>query len=263
MPIITLTTDWKSDDFYVGAVKGAIISECPSVAIIDITHQIQTYNVAQAAFILRNSYRHYPKGTIHIIGVNSESNNKSPYIAIKADGHYFIGTANGIFGLMFDKKPEIIVKINNNNDDLLTFPELSIFAKTACDLVKGKNIMELGEEITELSQQIPIMPAIDENIITGSIIYIDSYKNAITNISRDLFYKIGQNKRFEILIKSNSNKISKINKTYNDTPMGELLAIFNSLNLLEIAMNKGKICELLDFNINTTVRIKFYDNTNN
>ncbi len=262
MPIITLTTDWTSNDFYVGAVKGAIISECPNVTIIDITHQIQTYNVAQAAFILRNSYNHYPKGTIHIIGVNSESSNKYPYVVIKANGHFFIGAANGIFGLMFDKKPEIIVKINNNND-LLTFPELSIFTKTACDLVKGKNILELGEELSELSQQIPIIPAVDENIITGSIIYIDSYKNAITNISKDLFYEVGKNKKFDILIKSNNNKISKINKTYNETPIGELLAIFNSLNLLEIAMNKGKICELLNFNINATVRIKFYDNKNN
>ena len=262
MPIITLTTDWTSNDFYVGAVKGAIISECPNVTIIDITHQIQTYNVAQAAFILRNSYNHYPKGTIHIIGVNSENSHKSPYIVIKADGHYFIGTANGIFGLMFDKNPETIVKINNN-DKLLTFPELSIFSKIACDLAKGKNILELGEELTELSQQIPIMPAVDENIITGSIIYIDSYKNAIANISKDLFYEVGKDKKFDILIKSNSNKISKINKTYNETPVGDMLAIFNSLNLLEIAINKGKICELLNLNINTTVRIKFYDNKNN
>ena len=262
MSIITLTTDWKANDFYVGAVKGAIISECPDVTIIDITHQIQTYNVAQAAFILRNSYNHYPKGTIHIIGVNSENSSKYPYVVIKADGHFFIGSANGIFGLMFDEKPEIIVQINND-DDLLTFPELSIFSKTACDLVKGKNILELGEKITELSQQIPIMPAVDDNIITGSIIYIDSYKNAITNISRDLFQKVGKKKKFDILIKSNSNKISKINKKYNETSIGELLAIFNSLNLLEIAINKGKICELLGLNINTTIRIKFYDNTDN
>ncbi|MBE9467116.1 MAG: SAM-dependent chlorinase/fluorinase [Bacteroidetes bacterium] len=262
MSIITLTTDWKANDFYVGAVKGSIISECPDATIIDITHQIQTYNIAQAAFILRNSYNHYPKGTIHIIGVNSENSAKYPCVAIKADDHYFIGAANGIFGLMFDEKPEIIVKIKSNND-LLSFPELSIFSKAACDLAKGKNILELGEQIPKLSQQIPIMPAIDENVITGSIIYIDSFKNAITNISSDLFYKVGKKKKFDILIKSNSNKISKINKKYDETSIGELLAIFNSLNLLEIAINKGKICELLDLNINTTIRIKFYDNTDN
>ncbi|MCK5822504.1 MAG: SAM-dependent chlorinase/fluorinase [Bacteroidales bacterium] len=262
MSIITLTTDWKANDFYVGAVKGAIISNCPDVTIIDITHQIQTYNVAQAAFILRNSYNHYPKGTIHIIGINSENSKKYPYVVIKADGHYFIGAANGIFGLMFDEKPDIIVKINNEKK-LLTFPELSIFSKTACDLAKGKDILELGEKISYLSQQIPIMPAVDENVITGSIIYIDSYENAITNISQDLFNKVGENKKFDILIKSTSNRISKINSTYDGTSIGELLAIFNSLNLLEIAINKGKVCELLDLNINTTIRIKFYDNTNN
>ena len=262
MSIITLTTDWKANDFYVGAVKGAIISECPEATIIDITHQVQTYNIAQAAFILRNSYNHYPKGTIHIIGVNSESSKKHPYVVIKADGHYFIGAANGIFGLMFDEKPEIIVK-TKSEDGLSSFPELSFFSKTACDLSKGKDILELGERISDLSQQIPIIPAVDENVITGSIIYIDSYENAITNISQDLFNKAGKNRKFEILIKSNSNRINKINKTYDETSIGELLAIFNSLNLLEIAINKGKVCELLDLNINTTIRIKFYDNTDN
>ncbi|MCK4661533.1 MAG: SAM-dependent chlorinase/fluorinase [Bacteroidales bacterium] len=259
MPIITLTTDWQSTDFYAGAIKGKILSLCPSANIIDISHNIQTFNFVQAAFIIKNSYKNFPEGTIHIICINSEQNETKPFIVLKINKQYFIGADTGIFGLIFDEQAEIAIKIKNNKTSISTFPEFDIFAEAAANLANGKQISELGDKIKELNRIIPLRPTIDDNIITGKIVYIDSYKNAITNISKNIFDTIGKNRKFEITIKSNLFKINKINNTYHETSAGEILAIFNSLDYLEIAMNHGNLCELLNLDTNSIVRIVFSD----
>ena len=103
----------------------------------------------------------------------------------------------------------------------------------------------------------PLLASINESVIAGSVIYIDSYQNAITNISRELFEKIGKGRPFEILVQSYHYKINRINKTYNETSDGELLAIFNSVGLLEIAINRGKVAELLNIGLHSNIRVKF------
>jgi S-adenosylmethionine hydrolase len=196
MPIITLTTDWKQNDFYTGALKGTILTKCPDIQIVDISHQIPPFNTSQAAFVIKNSYNHFPKGTIHIIAVDAIPDKGNNYIAIKLNRHFFIGCDNGIFSLIAKDKPEI---------------------------------------------------------------YIDSYKNAITNITNELFDRVGKNQPFEIFIQSRKYKITHINKTYSETSIGGLLALFNSLGLLEIAMNKANLTDLLNLSIGSTVRIDFLD----
>ncbi|MFW6364787.1 MAG: SAM hydroxide adenosyltransferase, partial [Bacteroidota bacterium] len=98
---------------------------------------------------------------------------------------------------------------------------------------------------------------IDESVIIGRIVYIDSFSNAITNITKDLFYRVANNRKFQIFVQSNTHKINSISKTYNDKPEGELIALFNSLNLLEIAMNGGNAAELLALSTDSTVRVRF------
>ena len=123
----------------------------------------------------------------------------------------------------------------------------------------GNKIEELGIKIQDIERQTPLIPVIDEAIIAGSVIYIDSYNNLITNISKDLFEQVGRRRNFEILVQSNHYKIKKINKSYNETSSGELLALFNSAGLLEIAINKGNIAELLNLGTNANIRIKFFE----
>lgn len=255
MPIITLTTDWNEDDYYIGSVKGAIISQVPNVKIIDISHKIKPFNILQAAFILRNSFPHFPKNTIHIIGVNTEPEKKQKNLVIYAEGHYFIGTDNGIFSLIFQNHPKHIIELETKETP---FPALDSFVHVASRLAMGDNIESMGKKVNDFQKKVPLRATIDENVITGSIIHIDSYKNAITNISRDLFERIGKNRLFELFVQSNSYKIQKINTTYNETSPGELLALFNSLNLLEVAINKGNAADLLNLSTNSTIRIKFH-----
>lgn len=245
-------------DFYLGALKGKIISLDPGLTLIDISHQIPNFNIAHAAFILKNCYHHYPRGTVHIVAVNAVSSPENPYVAVKADGHYFISCDNGIFGLIINKEPEAIVQIQTEYEDT-SFPSLFIFAEAACHLAAGKKISELGKPLDRLSRRVPLRAAIDDSVITGSVIYIDSYQNAITNITNDLFNRVGNGRPFEILVTSNHYMINKLNKKYGETSTGEILALFNSLNLLEIAINNGNAASLLNLSPGSSIRVSFKD----
>ncbi len=258
MAIITLTTDWKFDDFYTGAVKGMIYSNCTDAKIVDINLQINPFNIVQGTLILQQSFQYFPKGTIHIFDVNSVVSNETGYAVIKYLDHYFIGANNGSLGLIITGEPQAAFKIEMfRNDDCLTFPALHIFAPAAAFLANGNKIEDIGIVIHDIERQTPFRPVINDDTIVGSVICIDSYNNLITNISKDLFNQVGSGRSFEIIIKSNHYKIKKINDTYNETSVGELLAVFNSASLLEIAINMGNIAELLNIGINSNIRVRF------
>jgi len=258
MPVITLTSDWNLQDFYLGALKGKILNLVPTVTLVDISHQIPNFNIAHTAFILKNCYHHYPKGSVHLIAVNAVSNPGNLHIAVKAEGHYFIGCDNGILGLILNTEPEAIFAINSG-DDNTSFPSLFVLAKAACHIAQGKKISDLGKPIKQLSKSVPLRAAIDDSVLTGSVIYIDSYQNAITNITRDLFDRVGKGRAFEILVSSNYYMINKLNIKYGETSTGEILALFNSLGLLEIAINNGNAASLLNLSSGSSIRITFKD----
>ncbi len=258
MSIVTLTTDWRQNDFYVGAVKGTILKHSPHTNVVDLNHQIAPFNISMAAFVVKNSYSFFPEGSVHIVDVSAEPTEEKGYIALKYHNHFFICANNGIIGLLFKEDPEKAVNIEKYT--LLsspTFSGISVLAPAAAHLADGGNIEDLGTLTVDLIKQIPLRPAIDESVISGSVIYIDSYQNAITNITKELFERIGKGRQFEILVQSNYYKIKRLNQFYNETSPGELLGLFNSLDLLEIAIYRGNAAELLNLGINSTVRIKF------
>jgi S-adenosylmethionine hydrolase len=254
MSIITLTSDWSASDYYVGVIKGRILGSGNKIEIVDISHKIQAFNSIQAAFVLRNAYPAFPPGTVHLIFVNSESSNDKPFLAVKSAGQYFIGADNGIFSLICGDEIESIVKIRMKPDN--SFSSLIIFPEIAVKLAEGMNIEELGEASENIIKRIPLRPTIDHNTLTGSVIYIDSYQNAITNISRDLFEKVTQNREYEIYVQSKHYRINHVSNYYNEVQVGELLALFNSVGLLEIAINNGNAARLLNLDTNSTVRVE-------
>ena len=105
MAIITLTSDWGLSDYYIAAVKGAIYSASPDVTIVDVTHNIARFDIRSAAFIIKNCYKNFPDGTIHILAVDTEESVDNPHVALKMNGHYFIGTDNSIFSLIIGEEP--------------------------------------------------------------------------------------------------------------------------------------------------------------
>ena len=195
------------------------------------------------------------------MSINSETSKEKPHVLIKYDGHYFIGTDNGMFHLFMEGKTESIIEINREKENS-SFPELNIFARMACEIINQKDIAKLGKEKKSLYKQLPILPAIEESLIIGKVIYIDSYYNVITNVSKDLFEQVCKNRSFDIYVQSKSNRISKINNKYNETSEGELLAIFNSVGQLEIAIREGKAAQLFNLTTNSAIRIVFNDNKN-
>jgi S-adenosylmethionine hydrolase len=261
MAIISLTTDWHHRDYYLGALKGRLLSLCPNAQLVDLSHNVDNFNTSQAAFILKNAFHHFPEGSIHIVGINSEACKDHPHVAVKYNGHYFIGADNGIFSLSMKGEPEEIVSIDNIalDESYHTFPELNIFTKAAAHIMEHDGITGLGEKRSELYRLVPIRAVLQKGAITGQIIYVDSFGNAITNVSKDLFESARQNREFEILVQSNHYRINTINNNYCDTPDGEILAIFNASGLLEIAINKGNLSELLQLDTNSDIRIKFHD----
>ena len=261
MGVITICSDWNGRDYYLGALKGRLLSLCEGAQIVDMSHNIESYNISQAAFIVKNAYHYYPEGSIHIITVNSETSSNQPHVVVYNKGHYFIGTDNGMFNLIFRDQPDEIrhLKVGNKENHLFNFPELSVFAPAAAHLYNKGKLSNLGKKAKSLYNMVPIRALIQKDTMTGKVIYIDSYSNAIVNISKDRFYSILEGRDFEILVQSNQHLITKISQHYNDVPEGDILAIFNSAGMLEIAMNKGKLSKLLEIDTNSDIRVKFHD----
>jgi S-adenosylmethionine hydrolase len=251
MAVITLTTEWKPEDIYHGILKGKLCSLCPGVVIIDNANNIPAFNISHASFVIRNTWNKYPKGTIHIICVQSEAGSKQDHLIVKAKDHYFIGTDNGIFNLILNSDPDEVVKIDNGGTD----DELEIFARAAADLASGKKMSDIGKHVSSISEHVPLRATIDKNVIIGSIIFIDSYGNAISNITKEVFYRVFEGRKYRILIQSNKNYTDHIVEKYRDVPVGELLARFNSLDLLEISINGANVSELLSLSPGSVIRI--------
>lgn len=258
MHIITLTSDWNNDDYYVASLKGKLLTQCPDALIVDLSHKVEPFKSAEAAFLVRNSFRNFPEGSIHIIAVNSEPENGKLLLAASIAGHYFICADNGILGMLGESEPDQIVSIaQNTNMQDSSFTSISVFADVACRLAGGIPLEKLGDRLDEFEIPAPLKPTLGENNLIGSVIYIDTYQNAITNISREFFERTGKGRSYTIYVQSKHNVLHKICKKYNEVTDGELLALFNSLGLLEIAIRNGNAAGLLKLTCDSTIRVDF------
>lgn len=256
-PIITLTSDWGLKDYYLSSVKGAIYSRSPNAVIVDISHMVRHYDIRQAAFMIRNAYPYFPPDTIHIIDIDSIETSKKQHVVLHIHGQYFIGADNGIFNLIFGSEPDEIINIDVTQDSAyFTFPARDRFAKVACDLANGMPMQSFGGKVEKLIQRFNFQPEVSHGKISGKVIYIDGYDNLFTNITWDLFKEHVDKKPFTIPIPPGYS-IKKISKAYDEVPEGEIVAIFASNNLLQIAMNRGKAASLLGLKIDSSINISF------
>ncbi len=258
MAIITFTSDWGDTDYYAAAVKGRILQELPGAVLVDITHKIPRFNTREAAYVLRHAYRHFPQGSIHIIGVNTEESLDEPHLVVQYDGHYFIGADNGVFSLIFekDRKPDKIFTLDILQDsDKYTFSGLFRFAKAAVLLARGEAIETFGEAMPSINQKLDYEPSYNASGIRGMIIHIDPYRNAITNISRQLFDRVVGKKPFVVRFKDYD--CEHIGDCYADAG-GEanLVCLFGSHDLLEIALMNAPASSLMGLEINDPVFIE-------
>jgi len=251
MAIITLTTDFGEKDPFVAAVKGAIYSQLDSAIIVDISHAVSPFHITQAAYIIQNSYKNFPKGSIHIIGIDSEVTPENKHIVILLDGHYFICADNGIVSMITtDVKPEKIVEITYYDGESSNFSVLDVFTKVACHIARGGSLDLIGKKIFKLKQLNNIQPVINNsgNQIIGNVIYIDNYGNVISNITKTLFRSIAKGRSFTIATRN--VQFNKIFDRYSEAILfdlapekreedGKKLALWNSSGYLELAVYKS------------------------
>ena len=229
MAIITLTSDWGTKDYYVAAVKGTILSQLPAATIVDVTHEIEPFNVSQAGFTLKNCYRCFPPGTIHIIGVDTIESMECPHVVVKAEGQFFISTDNGIFSHILDGQYEEAVCIDVLQDsDFFTFASRDRFAKVAVMLAKGEPLSSIGEPRLKLNPGGAFCAVARDNTIEGVVMHIDSYDNLITNISRELFEQVGKGRNFTIKVKGDLYTIEEISECYDDVDPLDPVALFGT-----------------------------------
>lgn len=276
MAIITLTTDFGIKDHFVGVLKGSIYTELPDANIVDISHGISPFNIQECAYILQNSYHNFPKGTIHIVGVDSEATQENQHIAVLVDGHYFVSANTGVIGLITSElRPEKVVEINIPDRIQGSFPVMSVFVQVACHIARGGTLEVVGKPFTNLKLLREFSPRISEDgkKITGSVIYIDNYGNVVTNIRKNLFEKHRKGSKFEL--QARNQKIKEIHSCYHDIidfnleknkrkGDGDLLAIFNSSGYIELAIYKsnlntvGGASTLLGLEYRDTIIVDFY-----
>jgi len=256
VPVITLTTDLGLHDYYVGALKGTILSQMPEVTIVDISHSVPAFDIRHAAYVLKQAYQNFPKETVHILGVNAEISANQTHLAIYCDGHYFIGTDNGIFSLLFDKIPDKIYDLSNirQETELLIFPLKNIFVKAACHLARGGTPEVLGMQQNDFRKVDTVNPVFSDNTLHGTVIYIDSYGNAVVNITRKLFSDTVKGKNFTI--EFSGEEINEISQRYNETAGGNILALFNSAGYLEIAQVQDSVSKLYNLSVSSPVVIR-------
>jgi len=274
MSIITLTTDFGHKDYFVGALKGKILSEHKEAVIVDISHEIDLFNTLEASYCIEAAYHNFPKGTIHIIGVDSERVGDTQHIAMQWDDHYFICADNGILNALIQKKiPQKIVAITIHDRLNIDASDMDVFVAVACHIARGGLLNVIGKEITSLKPVSVLTSSITDDLseIKGQIVYIDSFGNCVTNISHKQFNDTIRGRKFEIVIKN--KKFSRLHKSYSDFQVtdvkqlkdleGDFLALFNENGYLEIAIYKsnpktvGSAATLLGLHFRDTVSIKF------
>ena len=275
MAIITLTTDYGNKDYSVSSLKAKLISNIDNIRIVDISHDISPFNLSEAGYVLEGAFRDFPKGTIHILSVDSELTPENRHIAIMYEGSFFIGADNGVFSLIFrDKKPDQIVEINihSNYNNNISADEL--FVKVASHIKRAGPLNVVGTEIKKIKEITNLRPVINKEInqILGSVIYIDNYGNVVTNITEKLFKEISKTRPF--IINARNVKFSKIYKNYSDAidfslekkdreEDGKKIAIFNNLGYLQLCIYRsnpqtvGSASALFGLNYRDVVSVQF------
>ena len=275
MSLVSLTTDFGLKDYFVAAIKAELYQEIEGVNVVDVSHQISPFNHTEAAYVLKNAYSAFPKGSIHIIGVDSEYTPENVHIVMLLEGHYFIGANNGIFSLIKEERiPEKIVEINIHKNIVSSFPVLDIFVKVAGHIARKGSLDVIGKNINQIKEVTDVKPVINtsEDQILGSVIYIDNFGNVVTNINKKVFLEYQKGREYTILTKS--VKLHSIYNSYteainfsipkeNREEDGKKIALFNAAGQLELSIYKsnpqtvGSANSLFGLEFRDTITIKF------
>jgi S-adenosylmethionine hydrolase len=260
--VITLTSDYGYRDYFAGAMRGLLLSQGTDIQIVDISHQVAPYNIPEAAYTIRNAYPYFPKGSVHVVLVDTVEKQGVDPLAMHLDGHYFIGANNGLFPIIrTDLTPDLVVSLGANQ---VRISNWHIFARAAHQLASGLRLSELGAPFSEMERIGITRPSVHPSgdSILGNVIYIDNFGNLVTNISKALIQEVGRGRDLQIQLPRNKT-LKKLSNNYHDaTADGQLGALINSGELLEIFLYKSGetlngASSMLGMRIDDSVNISF------
>jgi S-adenosyl-L-methionine hydrolase (adenosine-forming) len=244
MAIITLTTDIGQQDYLVAAVKGQLYSVSEQLTIVDVSHQLSSFNYPQAAYFCCSAFRHFPKNTFHIVLVNMFDEQPKQMLLAYHNEQYIACADNGLLTMIVDGTPEYVVGLplpENEN------PTTLVCTKTIIDayrkMLAGAALQQVGNTAVSIVEKLRLKYVTSPTTMEGQILYIDNFENVIVNITREDFEKERIGRKFKIVFKRDE-VIDTISDTYASVPQGEKVAFFNSAGYLEIAINKGNAAGL-------------------
>jgi S-adenosylmethionine hydrolase len=254
LSIVTLTTDLGYRDPYLGIVKAELYGKIKDITLVDLACDVRNNAISDAAFILKHSLTYFPKDTIHLVAVklivnNSQlnQNNKgidnTRYLLTRYKDQYIVCLDNGLISLIDETFNGPVYQIYFDNKDQHQFFLKDIFIGVAHHLLQKKPLTEIAASTDDFYKAFQFNSYKNENQLRGKNIYVDDFGNVITNITQDEFKKARGKRNFSIILPG--AVIEKISDTYDDVKFGEVLALFNSFGLLEIAINGKSAYQML------------------
>jgi len=255
MSLITFTSDYGTTDHYVAAVKAKILSSNPSQLIIDISHDIRPFDISHAATVLKYAFSEFPSGTVHLVAVDAVKE-EAKAVLVELQGHFFLGFDSGLFSLIIDEAPDLVIELPKLPS---TFLARDLLAPTAAKLAEGLAPRDLGTPLYSLKKLFGRQLKVTKREIAGNVISIDHFGNLITNINQVDFDKMltlnGSAAQFTIRFGREHFRI--LHEDFTDVESGDCFVLFNSYGRLQIGINKGNASELLGLNIDAPVIVEF------
>ncbi len=257
--VITIISDYGLGSHYAAAMLGKATVLLPKVNFLPLTHQLEPFDITGAAFYLRQVYKAFPAGSWHIVGVDSNIALHKQFLVVKADDRFFIGADNGIFSILFEESPQEIWAISPDlyaENEL--FAEKNVFLPFIAKYLSNGTFegIAIPSKINSIKQS--LAPVVEPNgKIIGTILMVDNYQNAITNVNLELFEEKRAGRSFKVFYLKR-HFLDKISKHYHEGQEGDDLLLFNEMNLLEIAIYRGRGAQLLGLRKGANIIIEFY-----
>lgn len=245
VPIVTLLTDFGLSDPYVGIMKGVMLGINPDIRIIDISHSIAPYDIEQAAFMLACTHPYFHRRTVHLVIIDPGVGSVRRPIMVSTDNGYYVAPDNGVLSYIYDRYPEhCVYEITSTHYHIPkrveTFHGRDIFAPSAAWLTRLSDPTQFGDRISDYHRIALPELGITESTISGRIVHIDRFGNAITNISLELFGEwIGELSGSSITIRVGDVRINGLSHYYAEREVGKALALFGGTGHLEVSVRDG------------------------
>ena len=257
---ITLTTDFGRGDHFAGAMKGVILGISPRARIVDITHEIAPYDLNEAAFVISQAWRYFPKGSIHVVVVDPGVGSARRPILCEAEGQFFIAPDNGVLSMIYDGSKHRVRVISNEKLFLKniskTFHGRDVFAPASAHLSNGLAPAKFGKPIHDFLRNFLLKPTrLSRHDWAGVVLKVDRFGNLITNFHIDEFPDLLEH---SMELRAGLERMNRLAQTYAETAVGELFAVVGSSGYVEVAVNQGSAAKRLGVGAGSPVELEIF-----